>query len=127
VPTVLARRSHRVGLVDRDRRRHALDAIDGGPVHAVEELPRVGREGLDIAALTLGVQSVEHQRALARARDAGHDDQLAGRDVEVEVGEIVLARAANADRAPRVGGHGLGIVGHRRARRGTAAPCEDVT
>ena len=54
-------------------------------VHAVEELARVRREGLDVAALAFGVQRVEHQRGLARARHAGHHDELAQRDVEVEV------------------------------------------
>ena len=109
-----ARGTHRIGLVDRDCRRHTFDPVHRGPVHAVEELPCIGRERLDVTALALRVERVEHQRALARARDAGHDDQFAGRDVEIEVGEVVLARTANADRAPRASGHGLGIVGHGR-------------
>ncbi len=41
-----ARGAHRVGLVDGDRRRDALDRVDLRLVHAVEELARVGREGL---------------------------------------------------------------------------------
>ena len=65
-----ARGAHRIGLVDRDRRRHAVDAVHRRAVHAVEELPRVGDEGLDVAALALGVQRVEHQ-ALARAARPG--------------------------------------------------------
>ena len=73
-----ARGAHRVGLVDGDRRRDALDAVDLRLVHAVEELARVGREGLDVAALALGVERVEHERGLARAGHAGHDDELAG-------------------------------------------------
>jgi hypothetical protein len=46
-----ARAAHRVGLVDRDRRRHAVDAVDRRPVHAIEELARVRAERLDVAAL----------------------------------------------------------------------------
>ena len=46
-----ARAAHRVGLVDGDGRRHAFDLVDGGLVHAVQELPRIGREGFDVAAL----------------------------------------------------------------------------
>ena len=63
-----ARGAHRVGLVDGDGRRDAVDAVDLRLVHAVEELARVGREGLDVAALALGVERVEGQRGLARAR-----------------------------------------------------------
>ncbi len=97
-----ARAAHRVGLVDRDRRRHAVDLVDRRPVHAVEELARVGAEGLDVAALAFGVQRVEHQARLARAARPGDDRHLAGADVEVEVLEVVLSRAADADDA---GGH----------------------
>ena len=72
--------------------------VDQRPVHPIEELPRVGREGLDVAALPLGVQRVEHQRGLSRPAHARDDDQLVERDIEVEILEIVLARAANANR-----------------------------
>ncbi len=67
-----ARGAHRVGLVDRDRRRNAAYRVDLGLVHALEKLPRIGREGLDIAALTFRVNGVESQRGLARAADACH-------------------------------------------------------
>jgi hypothetical protein len=92
-----ARGAHRVGLVDGDGRRDAGDSIDLRLVHAVEELPRVGREGLDVAALALGVERVEDQRGLARAGNAGDDDELAGGQVEAEVLQVVLARAADGD------------------------------
>ncbi len=62
-----ARGAHRVRLVDGDRGRNALDPIDLRLVHPVEELPRVRREGLDVAPLPLGVDGVENQRRLARA------------------------------------------------------------
>src|SRR3990172_6271523 len=109
-----ARGAHRVGLVDRDRRRNAIDRIHLRLVHAVEEVARVGAEGLYVAPLAFGVQRVEHERGLARARDPGDDDQLAGRDRQREVLEIVLARAANAN---RVGGRLLLLHGERMARR----------
>ena len=56
---------HRVGLIDGDGRRYAVDALRPRPVHAVEELAGIGREGLDIAPLALGVDGVEGQRRLA--------------------------------------------------------------
>src|SRR5262249_17465521 len=68
------------------------------PIHTIEELARIRREGLDVAPLAFGVKRVENERALARPGDAGHHDQLAGRQVEIEVLEVVLARAADADR-----------------------------
>ncbi len=92
-----ARGAHRVGLVDRNRRWHAFDAVHRRAVHAVEELAGVSREGLHVPALPLGVERVEHQRGLARAAGAGHHGELTGADVQVEVLEVVLAGAADAD------------------------------
>src|SRR5262245_31748592 len=92
-----ARGAHRVGLVDGDRRRDAFHRLDLRLVHAVEELPRVRAEGLDIAALAFRVQRVEYQRRLARARYAGDHDQLAGRDGKAQILEVVLARAPDDD------------------------------
>ena len=100
-----ARGAHRVGLVDGDGRRDALDRVDLRLVHAVEELARVGAEGLDVAPLPLGVQRVEDERGLARARHTGDDDQLARGQRERQVLEVVLARAANDD------GVGRGMLG----------------
>ena len=94
--------AHRVGLVDGNRRRHAVHAVHGRAVHAVQELPGVGAEGLDVAALAFGVQRVEHQAGLARAAGAGDHRHLARADVEVQVLQVVLARAADADQP---GGH----------------------
>ena len=54
-----------VRLINRDRGRHAVNPIDMRPVHAVEELARVGAQCLDIAALALGVERIEDQRTLA--------------------------------------------------------------
>ena len=62
-------------LVDRDRRRQALDEVDVGLVHLAEELPGVRRQRLDVPALALGEDRVERQGRLARAGQAGEDDQ----------------------------------------------------
>ena len=96
-----ARGAHRIRLVDGDGRRNAVDAVHRGLVHAIEELARVRREGLDVAPLALGVQRVEHQRGLARARHARHHHEFLQRNLEVEVLQIVLTRAANDDRRAR--------------------------
>ncbi len=112
--------AHRVGLVDGDGRRHAVDAVDRRAVHAVEELPRVGAESLDVAALALGIQRVEDQAGLARAAGPGDHGQLAGAQVQVEVLEVVLPRTADAD--PTLG-HGRPVrEGTREFRKLRQAP-----
>ena len=47
------------GLLDRDRRREPRNGFDFGPRQLIEELPRVGRERFDVAALAFGVERVE--------------------------------------------------------------------
>jgi hypothetical protein len=92
-----ARGLDRVGLLDGDGRPDVLDAVYFGLVEQVEELAGVGAEGLDVAPLALGVQSVEHQGGLAGAAQAGDDDELAQGEIEIEALEVVLADAAQAD------------------------------
>ncbi len=87
----------RVGLLDGNGRADVLDGVDLGLVEQVEELPGVGGEGLDVAALALGVKRVEHQRRLAGAAQPGDDDVFAQRQIEVEALEVVLADTAQAD------------------------------
>ena len=62
-------------LVDRDRRRQPLDRVHVRLVHLAEELARVRRQRLDVAALALGVDRVEGEARLARAGQPGDDDQ----------------------------------------------------
>ncbi len=98
-------------LLDADGRRQAFDEVDVGLVHQLQELARVGRQALDVAALAFGVQRVEGQARLARTRQAGDHDQRVLGDVEVDVLQVVRARAAHPDhgRVVRSGGGG----GHR--------------
>ena len=55
-------------LVDRDRRRQAVDLVDVRLLHLPEELAGVGAQALDVAALALGVDRVEGEAALAATR-----------------------------------------------------------
>ena len=93
-----SRRAHGIRLIDRDGGRNAVYAVDLWLVHPIEKLPRVRREGFDVAPLALRIERVEDQRRLARAADAGHDGHAAERQIDIDVLEIVLAGAANADR-----------------------------
>ena len=81
-------------LLDRDGRRQAVDQIDVGLLHLLEELPGVGRQRLDVAALPFGVDRVEGKRRLARARQAGNDRQLVPRNIDVDVAKVMNAGAA---------------------------------
>ena len=92
-----ARVTTRRRLVDRDRRQDAADRVDVRLVHAIEKLSGVRRKRLDVAALALGVEDVERQARLARARDAGDYGQGAVRDLEIDLFQVVLACAPNAD------------------------------
>ncbi len=89
-------------LVDRDRRREALDRVDVGLVHLAQELARVRGQRLDVAALPLGVDRVERETRLARARQARDHDQRLTRQPQVKVLEVVLAGPRDDDFATSV-------------------------
>ncbi len=101
-----ARGLDRIRLLDGDGRADVLDRVDLGLVEQLEELPGVGAEGLHVAPLALGMEGVEHQRGLAGAAQAGDDNVLAQRQIEIEALEVVLADAAQAN--------GLGFGRSRR-------------
>jgi hypothetical protein len=84
-------------LLDRDRRRQPLDQIDVGLFHQLQELARVGRERLDVAALAFRVERVEGERRFSRARQPGDHDQPVARQIDVQVLQVVRARAADAN------------------------------
>ncbi len=86
-------------LLDGDGRREAVDLVDVRLLHHLQELPRVGGEAFDIAALALGIDGVEGERRLARAGQPGEHHELVARDVEIDILEVVLAGAANRDHA----------------------------
>ena len=73
--------------------------VDIRLLHHLQELPRIGREALDVAALALGVDGVEGERGFARAGQAGEHHQRVARNVEIDILEVVLARAADRDHA----------------------------
>ncbi len=84
-------------LVDRDRRREPLDRVDVGLLHQPEELAGVGGKRLDVAPLPLGVDRVEGEARLARAREPGDDDQRITRQLNVHILEVVLPSTRDDD------------------------------
>ena len=101
-----------VFLLDGDGGRNAIDGIDVGLVHAVEELPDIGGERLDVAPLAFGVERVKGERRFSGAGRAGDDGELTEGDFEVESLEVVLAAAFERD------GWRLGRCRHARKLAG---------
>ena len=101
-------------LLDGDGRRQPVDVVDVRLLHHLQELARVGRQALDVAALALGIDRVERQRGLARAGQPREHDQRVARDLQVDVLQVVLARAADMDRLAGRGARGLGGLAHER-------------
>ena len=105
-----ARVARRRLLVDRDRRREALDRVHVRLLHHLEELARVRREGLDVPALALRVDRVEGERRLPGAGQPGDRDQLVPRQADVDVLQVVLAGTVNDE---LVGRHNRPILPRR--------------
>ena len=83
-----------------DDRRQARNAVHIGAFQSSQEVADVGREGLDIAALSLGIDGVEGQGRLSRAAEAGDDGQRVARNLYVDVLEIVYAGSEDLDFFP---------------------------
>jgi hypothetical protein len=69
-----------------------------GLVHLSDGLSGVGGQGFHVATLPLGVDRIEGKRRFARAGDAGDDDQPVPGNIEIDVLEVVLRSALDANR-----------------------------
>src|SRR4029078_57739 len=54
---------------------------------------------VEVTALRFGIQRSERERGLAGTGDAGEYDELAARNIDIDVLEVVLACAAHLDAA----------------------------
>ena len=90
-------------LVDEDRGRQPFEDVDLGPRQRRHEALDERAVGLVDQPLGLGGDRVEHERALARARDAGEHRQPALRELDADVLEVVHPRAMHADQVVGVG------------------------
>ena len=88
-------------MFDGNRGRDASDLVHTRLVHAVEELSHVRAEGFDVTALPFGVNGLESETRLSAAARAGDDRQFAKRKIDIDVFEIILARAANLNEVSR--------------------------
>ena len=84
-------------LLDGHRGRHPLHPVHIGLFHPLQKLLGVGGQRLHVAPLPLGKERVEGERGLPRARGARHHREASSRKIHVQVFQIVLPGAANAD------------------------------
>ena len=90
-----ARRPRGGLLLDGDGWRQPLNDINLGALHLIQELPRIGRQRLHIAALPLRIDGVERQRGLPGAGQPGNHRQRIARYLNVDILEVMLPRAAD--------------------------------
>jgi hypothetical protein len=84
-------------LLDGDSGAEALDGVHVRALDLVEELAGIGGEGFDVAALPFRVDGVEGQRGFTRAGEASDHGEGIARDPDIDVLQVVLARAADRD------------------------------
>ncbi len=90
-------------LLDGNGRRQPVDLVDVRLLHHLQELPRVGGQRLHVTALAFSIDGVERERGFSRPGKSGEHHELVARNLDVDVLEIMLARAVDRDDAP-VGG-----------------------
>src|SRR2546430_1337213 len=71
--------------------------IDQRLRHTLEELLGIRRQRFDIAALPLGIERVERERAFPGARWPGDDRERPARELDGDALQIVLAYVAEND------------------------------
>jgi hypothetical protein len=91
----------RILLFDGNRRGEALNLVDVGLFNPLKELASISRERLNIPPLTLGIDGIEGERALPRARNAAEHRQLSMRNLAGDVFQIMCPRPADDDRVVR--------------------------
>ena len=83
-------------LLDGNGRGQPFDRIDVRLLHHRQELARVSRQGLDVAALALRVDGVEGEGGLTRTGQPGQDDQPIPRQIEIDILQVVGPGAPDA-------------------------------
>ena len=75
----------------------SFDRVHIGALDLVQELARVGGKRLHVTPLAFGVDGVEGQRRLAGAGESGDDGELVARNSDMDVAQVMLARATHGD------------------------------
>ena len=77
-------------LLNRDRRRNAVNRIDFGTARRLHNASRIGVQAFQITPLAFVEQYVKRQCGFARSADAGDHVELAARNVHAQVFQIVF-------------------------------------
>ena len=85
-------------LLDGDRGGQPLEQVHVRLVHLAEELAGIGGQRFHVAALSLGVEGVKGQGGLARAGQAGENDEFVAGQVNRDVLQVVHACAPDAQK-----------------------------
>ena len=80
-------------LLDGHHGAESRYLVHVGTLHSADELSGIGRKGLHVAALPLGVDGIESERRFTRPRDSRDNDQRIARNLDIRILEIVDARA----------------------------------
>ncbi len=106
-------------LLDGDGRAQPLDGLHRGLGELLQELAGVGREGLDVAPLPLGVDGVKGQRRLARAARTGDHNQAIPGYRQVEILQVVLTSTPDGQPSHGSIGRCTTLAGRRRPSGGS--------
>src|SRR5437660_5246639 len=91
------RRLDRVRLLNSDSRRDSTDVVHPRLIHAVEELPHVRAERLNVAPLAFRINCLESETRFAAATRPCDNRQFSERKINIDPLEVVLTGAANFD------------------------------
>jgi hypothetical protein len=84
-------------LLQRNGRRQSLDIVDIRGPGLIEQSPRIGRDGFQVAPLRLGIEGTEGERRFPRTGHTGEDDKGVSWNLQVDVSQIVFARPPDGD------------------------------
>ena len=104
---------HGVFLLQGDGRGDVADEVYLGSLNALQKLPGVGGQRLDIAPLPLGKKGIKGEGGLPRTRDPGDHRELPPGDGAGDVLEVVGAGTDDFDVFP---GHILLLKRHYSSR-----------
>ncbi len=87
----------RVSLLNGDGRAYVFNGVDIRAVQKFQKLPCVGAERLRVPAVAFRMQGIKYQRGFSSPTQSGNYDQLAQRKIEIDILQVILPDAAQAD------------------------------
>ena len=84
-------------LMQRERRRHMQHLVHLRMLGLRQATAGIGAERLQVTARALGIEDAQRQRALARTRHAGNTHEPAQRNIDIDILEVMDARATYLD------------------------------